>query len=51
MQVLWKIFQFYCAICQIFITFVGDKESINKPNRRKIGANAFLRKAEEARKH
>ena len=51
MQILWKIFQFHRAICQIFITFVADKVSINKPNRRKIGAKAFLREAEEARKH
>ena len=31
--------------------FATDNESNNKPNRRKIGANAFLRKAEEAYKH
>ena len=35
----------------IICTFATDNESINKPNRRKIGANAFLRKAEEAYKH
>ena len=35
---------FPISLCYLldFITFATDKESINKPNRRKIGANAFL---------
>ena len=33
------------------ITFATYKRVLTMPNRRKIGANAFLRKAEEAYKH
>ena len=32
------------------ITFATDKRALTMPNRRKIGANAFLRNAEDAHK-
>jgi hypothetical protein len=38
------------AFCSLIHTFATDKRVLTMPNRRKIGANAFLRNAEDAHK-